>query len=86
VTAQKHFEIFLRTTDPVGTGFVDGLSKPGGNVIGLAGLSDDISPKQIELMLQALPNLSRIGALGNPDNPNYEPILRSTEIAPRSPD
>jgi len=69
------------STDPVGTGLVDSLSNPGGNITGLAGLSDDISPKQIELMLRVLPNLSRIGALGNPGNPNYEPILRSTEMA-----
>jgi putative ABC transport system substrate-binding protein len=76
--------VMAYSTDPVGIGFVDSLSNPGGNVTGLAGLSDRISPKQIELMLQVLPNLSRIGALGNPDNPNYEPILRSTEMAART--
>jgi putative ABC transport system substrate-binding protein len=76
--------VMAYSTDPVGVGFVDSLSNPGGNVTGLAGLSDQISPKQIELMLQVLPKLSRIGALGNPDNPNYEPNLRSTEIAART--
>jgi putative tryptophan/tyrosine transport system substrate-binding protein len=76
--------VMAYSTDPVGIGFVDSLSNPGGNVTGLAGLSDRISPKQIELMRQVLPNLSRIGALGNPDNPNYEAILRGTEMAART--
>jgi putative tryptophan/tyrosine transport system substrate-binding protein len=76
--------VIAYSTDPVGIGFVDSLSNPGGNVTGLAGSADQISPKQIELMRQVLPNLSCIGALGNPDNPNYEPILRSTEIAART--
>jgi putative tryptophan/tyrosine transport system substrate-binding protein len=76
--------VMAYSTDPVGIGFVDSLSNPGGNVTGLAGLSDHYSPKQLELMLKVLPNLSRIGALGNPNNPNYEPILRSTEMAART--
>jgi putative ABC transport system substrate-binding protein len=76
--------VMAYSTDPVGVGVIDSLSNPGGNVTGMAGLSDKNSPKQIELMLQVLPKLSRIGALGNPDNPNYEPILRSTKIAART--
>jgi putative tryptophan/tyrosine transport system substrate-binding protein len=76
--------VMAYSTDPVGIGFVDSLSNPGGNVTGLAGLSDHYSPKQLELMLKVLPNLSRIGALGNPNNPNYEPILRCTEMAART--
>jgi len=76
--------VMAYSTDPVGTGLVDSLSNPGGNVTGLAGLSDDISPKQIELMLRVQPKLSRIGVLGNPDNPGYEAILRSTEMAARN--
>jgi putative tryptophan/tyrosine transport system substrate-binding protein len=73
--------VMAYSTDPVGTGFVKNLLHPGGNTTGLAGSSDDISPKQIELMLGAVPDLSRIGALGNPDNPNYFAILKSTEAA-----
>lgn len=76
--------VMAYSTDPVGTGFVDSLSHPGGNITGLAGSSDDISPKQIELILRAVPNLSRIGVLGNPDNPDYSPILKRTEAAARN--
>jgi putative tryptophan/tyrosine transport system substrate-binding protein len=76
--------VMAYSTDPVGSGFVDSLLHPGGNTTGLVGSSDDISPKQIELMLGAVPNLSRIGALGNPDNPSYSAILKSTETAARN--
>jgi putative tryptophan/tyrosine transport system substrate-binding protein len=73
--------VMAYSTDPVGTGFVESLLHPGGNITGLVGSSDEASPKQIELMLGAVPNLSRIGSLGNPDNPNYSAILKSTEAA-----
>lgn len=76
--------VMAYSTDPVGTGFVESFLHPGGNTTGLVGSSDEISPKQIELMLGAMPNLSRIGALGNPDNPNYSAVLKSTEAAARN--
>jgi putative tryptophan/tyrosine transport system substrate-binding protein len=76
--------VMVYSTDPVGSGFIDSLSKPGGNVTGLAGSSDDISPKQIELMQRTVPNLARLGALGNPGNPGHASILKSTEAAARN--
>jgi putative tryptophan/tyrosine transport system substrate-binding protein len=76
--------VMAYSTDPVGAGFVDSLLRPGGNTTGLVGSSDEISPKQVELILRAVPNLSRIGALGNPDNPSYSAILKSTEAAARN--
>jgi putative tryptophan/tyrosine transport system substrate-binding protein len=76
--------VMAYSTDPVGTGLVDSLLRPGGNTTGLVGSSDEASPKQIELLLGAVPNLSRIGALGNPDNPNYSAMLKSTEAAARN--
>jgi putative tryptophan/tyrosine transport system substrate-binding protein len=76
--------VMAYSTDPVGAGFVDSLLRPGGNTTGLVGSSDEISPKQVELILRAVPNLSRIGALGNPDNPSYSAVLKSTETAARN--
>jgi putative ABC transport system substrate-binding protein len=76
--------VMAYSTDPVGNGFVRSLSHPGGNITGLAGSSDDISPKQIELMQRVLPGLSRLGTLGNPNNPDYAPILKSTDAAARN--
>jgi putative ABC transport system substrate-binding protein len=48
---------------------------------GLAGSFDDSSPKQLELLAMIVPNGSRIGLLGNPNNTNYPSVLKSTEDA-----
>jgi len=71
------------STDPVGSGLVANLARPGGQVTGLAGSSDDTSPKQIELLSSVVPNLSRIGVLQNPLNPTSPPNLRATQAAAR---
>jgi len=76
--------VMAYSTDPVGNGFVASLAKPGGHITGLAGASDDASPKRVELMHRLLPNLNRLGILGNPDNPSYAAVLRSTAAAARS--
>ena len=60
------------------------LARPGSNTTGLAGSSDDTAPKQLELLVSALPALSRIGVLVNPDNPNSEPVLKNVQSAVRS--
>jgi putative ABC transport system substrate-binding protein len=69
------------STDPVGGGFVASLSHPGGNTTGLASSGDDITPKHLELLLTIKPKLSRVGLLGNPNNPNYSSIRRSALAA-----
>jgi putative ABC transport system substrate-binding protein len=69
------------STDPVGSGFVASLARPGGNITGLATSFDDTSPKQIELLMATVPNLSRIGLLLNPGSPNHQPILANVEAA-----
>jgi ABC-type uncharacterized transport system substrate-binding protein len=58
--------VLAYSTDPVGNGFVASLARPGGNITGLSGSSDDTSPKQLELVTAVIPNASRIGLLGNP--------------------
>ena len=71
------------STDPVGNGLVASLAQPGGNMTGLAGSSDDSSPKQLELLATVVPNISRMGLLGNPSNANYSPFLKSAQDAAR---
>jgi putative tryptophan/tyrosine transport system substrate-binding protein len=71
------------STDPVGNGLVASLAQPGGNMTGLAGSSDDSSPKQLELLATVVPNISRMGLLGNPSNTNYFPVLKSAQDAAR---
>jgi ABC-type uncharacterized transport system substrate-binding protein len=65
------------STDPVGGGFVASLARPGGNITGLASSTEDVIPKQVELLATAVPNLSTLGLLSNPGNPNSAPILKS---------
>jgi len=58
--------------DPVGQGFVKSLARPGGNTTGLSLDSEDLAGKQIELLKEALPRLSRVGVLRNRRSPGYD--------------
>jgi putative tryptophan/tyrosine transport system substrate-binding protein len=55
------------STDPVGTGFVRSLARPGTNVTGLSNISPELSAKRLELLREAVPGLSRVAVLWNPD-------------------
>src|SRR5438046_1697199 len=65
----------------VGNGFVASLARPGGNTTGLSSSQDDAPPKQMELLTMAVPNLSRVGLLANPDSPNFDPVLKNVQAA-----
>ena len=69
------------SVDPVGNGFVASLSRPGANTTGLSSSQDDATPKQVELLTMAVPNLSRVGWLANPDSPNFDPVLKNVRAA-----
>ena len=73
--------VMAYSTDPVGNGLVATLAHPGGNITGLAGSSDDSSPKQLELLTTVIPNVSRIGLLGNPDTEAYSSVLKRAQDA-----
>jgi putative tryptophan/tyrosine transport system substrate-binding protein len=59
--------VFYYAGDPVGSGFVASLARPGGNVTGLGGLGIGLHAKQLELLKEAVPKATRIGMLFNPD-------------------
>jgi ABC-type uncharacterized transport system substrate-binding protein len=65
--------------DPVQTGFVTGLARPGGNVTGTAGFAPELGGKQLELLKAAVPGITSVAALAHPANPNAPHVLR--EIA-----
>jgi len=67
--------------DPVAAGLVSSLAKPGANVTGLSTLGPELEGKRLELFKQAVPNLSRIVALLNPDNPFTAIAWRATQSA-----
>ena len=67
--------------DPVGNGFVASLARPGGNITGLSSLAPEISGKQLELLKEIVPKLSRVAVLGNSTEPGNAQALRETELA-----
>jgi putative tryptophan/tyrosine transport system substrate-binding protein len=62
--------------DPVGSGFVGSLARPGGNITGLSTLSPEISGKQLELLKEIVPKLSRVAVLGNSAEPGNAQALK----------
>jgi putative ABC transport system substrate-binding protein len=66
--------------DPVEAGFVTSLAQPGGNITGLAGLGAELSGKRLELLKQAVPQLSRVAFLLNPTNVSAD-YVRETQVA-----
>jgi putative tryptophan/tyrosine transport system substrate-binding protein len=67
--------------DPVGNGFVGSLARPGGNITGLSTYYPEISGKQLELMKEIVPKLSRVAVLENSAVPGNAQALRETERA-----
>lgn len=55
--------VMLRTADPVKSGLVGSLSRPGGNITGLSFMVDELSGKRLAMLKEALPNISRVGVL-----------------------
>ena len=67
--------------DPVGTGFVASLARPGGNITGLSTLAPEISGKQLELLKEIVPKLSRVAVLGTSTKPGNAQALKEMELA-----
>jgi putative ABC transport system substrate-binding protein len=69
--------------DPVATGLVDGLARPGGNITGVTELSTELSAKRLELLRDALPGLTRVAMLWNAADLGMTLRYRSAEDAAR---
>jgi putative ABC transport system substrate-binding protein len=67
--------------DPVGSGFVASLARPGGNITGLSTQAPDIGGKHLELLKEIVPDLSRVGVLGYSTVPGYGQIVKEIEVA-----
>jgi putative ABC transport system substrate-binding protein len=70
--------------DPVANGFVASLARPGGNITGLSTLAPEISGKQVELLKEIVPKLSRVAVLGTSTNPGNAQALKEIELAARA--
>ena len=70
--------------DPLGSGLVPSLARPGGNVTGISLMAPDLVGKQIEVLKEVVPKVSRVALLRNPVNPASAPQLREAEAAARA--
>ena len=62
--------VFAVVVDPVGSGLVESLARPGGNATGITqSVAESLAPKRLDLLLEALPGIKRIGVLGNTSDP-----------------
>jgi putative ABC transport system substrate-binding protein len=73
--------VMAQDTDPIGSGFVASLARPGGNVTGLSTLSPELDGKKLEVLKEVVPRLSRVAVFGSSSEPAYPQRLKQTQIA-----
>ena len=73
--------IFMGHADPVATGHVTSLSRPGGNITGLSLMMTETSVKGLELFKQAVPRLARVAVIFDPATPSHGPALKAVAAA-----
>src|SRR5215475_12430890 len=73
--------VMTQVNDPVGSGLVASLARPGGNITGLSTLAPEISGKQLELLKEILPSLSRVAVFGTSTQPGNSQVLKEVELA-----
>jgi putative ABC transport system substrate-binding protein len=76
--------VMVNSIDPVGTGFVTSLARPSGNVTGLSNFSAELSGKRLALLSEAVPGLSRVACIWNPDVRGAVLDYKETEGSARS--
>jgi putative tryptophan/tyrosine transport system substrate-binding protein len=76
--------VFGLGSDPVQLGLVNTLARPGGNLTGVTRLSRELLAKRLEILRELLPNITAIGLLVNPNNPNTEPSVRELQALGRA--
>ena len=75
--------VFFSHADPLGSGHVSSLSRPGGNITGISLMMTETNVKLLELLMEAIPGLSRIAVVWDPGTPSHRPGLRAVEAAAR---
>jgi len=72
--------IFMSHADPIGSGHVASLARPGGNITGLSIMMTETNAKSLELLKEAIPGLSRVGVIFDPATPSHRPGLKAIEV------
>jgi putative ABC transport system substrate-binding protein len=76
--------IMLAAADPIRTGFVTSLGRPGGNITGLAQMMPELASKRLELLKEVIPRLSRVAVLWNPRDPAVTLVFHETQASART--
>src|SRR5262252_3094966 len=76
--------VMATSADPVGTGLVANLNRPGGNITGLSLQAPELSGKRLQLLTEIVPGLARVAVLSNPLNPSMAMVLEQTKAAAQS--
>lgn len=76
--------VMITATDPVGTGFISSLARPGGNITGLTFQAPEVQGKSLQLLKEALPRATRMAALWNPSEPGRRAPASEAESAARA--
>jgi putative tryptophan/tyrosine transport system substrate-binding protein len=83
--------VFVPVADPVGSGFVDGLSRPGGNITGFISYEASLAGKWLQLLTEIAPGIKRVAIMFNPDTavgggsyylPSFEAAARTLKVEP----
>lgn len=76
--------VMAQDNDPLGSGFVASLARPGGNITGLANLNSELSGKQLEVLKEAFPKLARVAILSDMSEPGSAEPAKETELAAKA--
>ena len=76
--------VMAQHPDPVGSGFVASLARPGGNITGLSTLAPELSGKRLEILKETVPKLSRVAVVGTSTVPGYAQMLKEMDLAARA--
>src|SRR5262249_37448142 len=76
--------VMTQDSDPVGTGFIASLARPGGNITGLSRLHPELRGKRLELLKEVVPKLSRVAVFSTSTTPDNATVLKEVELAGRA--
>ena len=75
--------VFFGGGDPVASGLVDSLARPGGNITGFTNIGTVLAGKRLELLKETVPKLSRVAVLWNPQDPNAAQDWKESQLPAR---
>ena len=82
INATKTIPVIMTLVgDPVGSGFITSLARPGGNVTGVSNQSGDLASKRLSILHELVPGAKRVAVLYNPVDPVNEPQIRNIKVA-----